>query len=168
MFSRWLAFKCVFILIVRLIRKSNDKSCRALCVSCKPEITFKQISGEEMNMLFTGLGQSVSRKTSANFVLIRTSQYEFVSQFHLLSPAVFRSLPRTPHVSTLATNYSKFSSAHLQKFYPHSGHIPYGKITCSIHCTIHSFPFIETRTIAPPSTPSPSTAASTALGSQYP
>ena len=70
---------CVFILIVRLIRKSNDKSCRALYVSCKPEITFKQISGEEMNMLFTGLGQSVSRKTSANFVLIRTSQYEFVS-----------------------------------------------------------------------------------------
>ena len=73
-----------------------------------------------------------------------------------------RFFARTPYVSTLilyARYYSAFTSVRLPQLHPHSGHIPYPH-NHSIHYTIHSFSFTDTLTIAPLSTPSPSTPTS--------
>ena len=58
--------------IVRVIRKSNDKSYCALSVSCERGITFKQISGKKI--LFGLQPQSVLSRHWAEFFSIRTSK----------------------------------------------------------------------------------------------
>ena len=80
-------------------------------------------------------------------------KYVFVSQFHLLPPRFSLPLSHAARINLItlyARYYSAFSSVRLQQFHPHSGHIPYPH-NHSIHHTIHySFPFTDTRTIAPP------------------